>query len=323
MKGWIVVNGKLRNVPKFSEHIDRFIKSFAEQKIALKVKCNDEIPCEVSGTVSIKSAGKVKRNLWGDHDNFVSEVSATHKLIAEEDTPDFVLFWDKDVRLAYSLEQSFPVFNSPFCIEVCDDKSLTHHYLALAGIQTPRTIFAPKYYKAEDLPPEKFVDTVIKILGLPLVIKECFGSFGEGVRLAKSKAEIFEIISAIGGDKPYLFQEFVHTSAGRDLRVYVAGGVAVGGVVRENKNDFRAGASSGGVMTDVHLSNIEKEIAVRAANAVGATFCGVDILLDKNDLPIVCEVNSNAHFINFFRATGIDFSVNTAKTIKKILQEYE
>ena len=44
---------------------------------------------------------------------------------------DFVLFWDKDVRLAANLEVcGFPVFNSAQCISVCDDKCLTHLVLA-------------------------------------------------------------------------------------------------------------------------------------------------------------------------------------------------
>ena len=51
---------------------------------------------------------------------------------ALKDRPDFVLFWDKDVRLAFQLERlGIPVFNSAKSIALCDDKTLT--WLALAG----------------------------------------------------------------------------------------------------------------------------------------------------------------------------------------------
>jgi glutathione synthase/RimK-type ligase-like ATP-grasp enzyme len=89
-------------------------------------------------------------------------------------------------------------------------------------------------------------------------------------------------------------------------------------VHRENKDDFRAGASSGGIMKPCKLSAVEEKIAVRAAAAVGATFAGVDILFDALRLPLVCEVNSNAHFVNFFNVTKIDFSEKIAQKINKI-----
>ena len=55
-------------------------------------------------------------------------------------------------------------------------------------------------------------------------------------------------------------------------------------------------------------SEEEKALALRAAKAVGADFAGVDLLFTPQE-PLVCEVNSNAHFKNLFSCTG----VNTAR----------
>lgn len=40
-------------------------------------------------------------------------------------------------------------------------------------------------------------------------------------------------------------------------------------------------------------------------------FAGVDLLFGEGGQPILCEVNSNAHFINIWKCTG----VNTADAI--------
>ena len=60
-------------------------------------------------------------------------------LPAVDGDADFVLFWDKDVRLARMLEQAgLPVFNSSRAIALCDDKTLTHLALSRAPCSAPR-----------------------------------------------------------------------------------------------------------------------------------------------------------------------------------------
>ena len=56
----------------------------------------------------------------------------------------------------------------------------------------------------------------------------------------------------------------------------------------------------------------EQRLAVRAAQAAGCDFAGVDLLFGE-DGPVVCEVNSNAHFKNLLDCSG----VNTAEEIIK------
>ncbi len=209
---------------------------------------------------------------------------------------DFVLFWDKDINLARRLEFCrIPVFNCANAIEKCDDKARTYLEL-LPVVKQPGTLIAPKSYFESDMRP--FVDRAIEILGLPLVFKECFGSFGMQVYLCKSREDILSHIT----QKPFLLQEFIEKSAGRDKRLEIIDGRCAACVRRENNNDFRANVTNAGKMTFCTPSSEEIHLAVDACKKLGLLFGGVDIL----DGGYVCEVNSNAHIINIMKATGID-----------------
>ncbi|MCD7796808.1 MAG: RimK family alpha-L-glutamate ligase [Clostridiales bacterium] len=218
---------------------------------------------------------------------------------------DFVLFWDKDVNLALHLEkQGVRVFNSASSIAKCDDKART--YIELDGIvPQPETLIAPKCYYKSDM--TDFVSFAVKELGLPLVFKECFGSFGMQVYLCGSEEEIFSHIS----EKPFLLQKFITESVGRDRRLEIVNSKCVCAVLRENKNDFRSNVTNGGTMTPYAPSEEEIQKAVLACDTLGLTFGGVDIL-ENGD---VCEVNSNAHIINIMQATGLDIAPMIFNTI--------
>ena len=152
---------------------------------------------------------------------------------------DFVLFWDKDVSLAHALEQQgLPVFNSAKAIALCDNKALTYQTL-LCTVPQPETMVAPiTYFEDSNFSP--FIDGAIEHLGLPLVFKECYGSFGAQVFLCHSKEEIERHITA----RPFLLQKFCKESAGHDMRIEVIGGRCVAAMERYNPADFRANALS-------------------------------------------------------------------------------
>lgn len=220
------------------------------------------------------------------------------ELATQDVQADFVLFWDKDINLAKRLEKNgLPVFNSSRAIALCDDKAST--YIELDGVvPQPETLVAPKCFFKSDM--SEFVENAINILGLPLVFKECFGSFGEQVYLCHSFDEIISHIS----EKPFILQEFISDSAGRDVRLEIVGGKCVSAALRENKNDFRSNVTNGGTMCAYTPSEAEIATALRACEKLGLTFGGVDIL--RNGM--VCEVNSNAHIINIMNSTGIDIA---------------
>lgn len=220
--------------------------------------------------------------------------------------PDYVLFTDKDLYLARQLElMGIPVFNSARAIEISDDKIATHQALALRKLPMPLTIAAPKTFLNESPVGMRQLDLAAKKLGFPMIVKEAFGSFGEQVYLVHDLEELSAIVKQIGG-RPFMFQQFVKTSFGRDLRIQVAGNEAVAAMKRTAIDDFRANVTNGGKMAPHEPTEQEKKLAIAAAKAIGADFAGVDLLYGENDEPLVCEVNSNAHIHNLFDCTGIN-----------------
>lgn len=217
---------------------------------------------------------------------------------------DFVLFWDKDVRCAANLELcGLPVLNGSECIRLCDDKSLTHLALAAAGVPSIDTVACPlTFSEYGDL---GFADRAAEALGFPMVVKDCFGSFGEQVRLARDAGELRSVLSE--PYRPRILQRYVECG-GADVRVEVVGGRAVAAMARRApEGDFRSNATIGGTVSGCEPTGEESELAVRACEAVGADFAGVDVI-ETGDGPVVCEVNSSAHLRNLLECTGIDAS---------------
>lgn len=231
------------------------------------------------------------------------------QLACRDEKADFVLFWDKDVNLARRLEKSgIPVFNSAKSIALCDDKAKTYAEL-LGVVPQAETLVAPLSYFESDYSP--FVDEAIEKLGLPLVFKNCFGSFGEQVFLCRSRADVLSHI----GTQSFILQQFVAESAGCDIRIEVVGGKIAAATRRVNKSDFRANVTNGGTMLKYTPTPAEEKIALEACAALGLTFGGVDILQGG----ILCEVNSNAHIINIMNCTGVDIAPLIFEEIKNRL----
>ena len=281
MQGWLIVNGFLKS-KKFDELSEMFLLAAKEQKIDLEVYKNSELLVE----------------LGEDLTDFM-----------KKKRPEFVILWDKDILLGNYLESmKIPVFNSSNCIDICDDKRKTHLALQKENIPMPQTIFAPMTYDGIGFSELDFLENIQKRLSFPMIVKEAFGSFGAQVYMAKTSEELKNII--LHSSKELLFQEYIANSKGRDVRLQVVGNEVVGSMYRFSDTDFRANVSAGGSMKVYTPSEVEVSLALKAAKAVGADFAGVDLLFGEKG-PLVCEVNSNAHFKNLLDCTG----VNTAEKI--------
>lgn len=237
---------------------------------------------------------------------------------ALENLPPVALFWDKDIRLAKLLEHSgLRLLNPAQSIEVCDDKTLT--YLSLKDLlPMPQTLLCPKTFEGLGYGQMEFLDQAALALGLPFVIKEGYGSYGSQVYLVHSAAEAKKLLSMLN-PVPILFQKFVQESAGRDVRAYVVNGQVVAAMERINlSGDFRANIADGGRGLPYALSKEEEEIALQACRLLNLDFAGVDLLFSK-DGPLLCEVNSNAHFEALKTVTGLNPADSIAKMIRDLL----
>ena len=220
---------------------------------------------------------------------------------------DFAVYLDKDKYLGYALEKTgLRLFNSARAVEICDDKMTTYLSLINSGLRIPKTLPAPLSYnlKTKEVN-ERFLQNVAQELGFPLVAKTSYGSFGVGVELVHGMSELREIAEKLR-NKPHFFQEYVAQSKGRDIRVIVIGGKALGGMERMAQGEeFRSNIELGGKGRKITLTQEYAEAAERAATALGLDYCGVDLLITQLG-PVLCEVNSNAFFEGFEEATGLD-----------------
>lgn len=235
---------------------------------------------------------------------------------------DFILYWDKDVpqgRLLQAIckEMGVPVYNSIEAIAACDNKFETYYQIwewnrkngAEKQIRVIPTIAAPMTYENIGYNRLDFVEQVIERLGLPLVVKECFGSFGMQVYLAETREAVFGYTRKLAG-RPFLYQKYLEKSSGRDVRLQVAGDKVVAAMYRFSENgDFRANITNGGSMKAYAPSRRECDLAVQTVKALGLDFAGVDLLFsegESGEADVVCEVNSNAHFKNIYTCTGVN-----------------
>lgn len=220
--------------------------------------------------------------------------------------PAFVVLLDKDILLGFYLKsRGVPVYNDPAVIDLCDNKATQYIRLAEASLPMPKTIIAPKVYPNFSILQSGYFERVMDELSLPMVIKEGHGSFGMKVYLINDESEFYEKVEALRG-VDFVFQEFIASSRGRDIRVNIVGGEIVAAMQRRSETDFRANITNGGHASLIELTDSQRIVAMQAAAAVGAEFAGVDLLFGENEEPLVCEVNAAAHIRNILNVTGIN-----------------
>lgn len=294
IKGHILINSFLKT-EKFMEHYQCLQNSAGSKGIGLDIIENSDILCSYGA----EGEEKILKALDGD---------------------SFLLFWDKDIRLGRQVEKicqkkNIFVCNSVESTAVCDDKSLTYQKLwewnedKPPDMQIPLipSITAPMTYANMGYTNTDFLGKVIEELSLPVVVKECYGSFGRQVYLAEDMGQLREITKKLGGT-PHIYQKFIKESRGRDVRIEVVGGKAEAAMYRYSVNgDFRANITNGACMKPYSPSERECQLAVNAADALGLCFGGIDLLFtDSGMAEVLCEANSNAHFKNIFDCTGVN-----------------
>lgn len=215
-------------------------------------------------------------------------------------TYDFCIYLDKDKYTPRALEaQGMRLFNRALAVETCDDKLLTH--LALQGLPMPETIPAPLCYKEGAVTDARFVG---ERLGYPVVVKECFGSFGQQVYLANDEGELCALSQSLRL-RPHLYQKFIAESVGRDLRVIAVGGEAVACMERVSKSGFRSNIACGGEGKPFTADGEVRSLVKAVTERIGLDYCGVDLLFGKDGY-LICEVNSNAFFGGIEKVTGVN-----------------
>lgn len=194
------------------------------------------------------------------------------------------------------------------------DKLRSLQILAKAGVGLPKTVFT-NYSKEVN----QLIDSVG---GAPLIVKLLEGTQGYGVVLAPTKKAAQSIIEAFHSMRArVIVQEFIQESKGADIRVFVVNGRVVGAMKRQGKEgEFRSNLHQGGSGSLIKLSKIEREAALRAAQAMGLPIAGVDMLQSERG-PLILEVNSSPGLEGIEKATGKDIAGSIVKYVTSVVEE--
>jgi len=179
------------------------------------------------------------------------------------------------------------------------DKLRCLQILSVQGIDMPLTAFGDN--------PDDTSDLLAMLGEPPHVIKLNEGTQGTGVVLAEKRSASKSVIEAFRGlYANFLVQEFIKEANGQDLRCFVVGNEVVASMQRSSApGEFRANIHRGGTAASVELSDQERDVAIRAASALGLEVAGVDLLRSSRG-PLLLEVNASPGLEGIEGSTGVD-----------------
>ncbi|MCS1351990.1 RimK family alpha-L-glutamate ligase [Mechercharimyces sp. CAU 1602] len=285
MQGWIFYRNSSVNERPESYEIDRLLDEAENQGISLRVLEPNQVDLIVTQ--------EDRRSIYVDGEPVA--------------LPDFVLprmgagttyFALAVIRHLERL--GVPCINSSLSIDTVKDKLYTHQILAEQNLPVPKTMLA------------KFpvdVDLVERQIGFPIVVKTLSGTQGKGVFLSESRGHFEDLMQLVETTNPnfnMILQQLVETSFGRDLRVFVIGGRAVGCMERNSATGgFKANFSTGGTTKEYAITPEIEWLATQSTRILGLDVAGVDLLFDGDHFKI-CEVNSSPGFEGLEPACGVN-----------------
>lgn len=192
----------------------------------------------------------------------------------------------------------------PDAYTIAHDKLLTQLRLEKSNIPMPKT-----YVSSTPQASKK----ILEIVNYPVIMKFPEGTQGKGVMFADSFAAASSMIDALTVLKqPFIIQEYIDTG-GVDIRAIVIGDKVVAAMKRKSQEgDARANIHAGGLGEHFEMSAIQKKIAVKAAEALGAEICAIDMLEGAKG-PVVLEVNVSPGLQGITKTTKIDVADKIAK----------
>lgn len=162
------------------------------------------------------------------------------------------------------------------------------------------------------LPYEMLIDR----LGVPFVAKGLESSMGEEIFLVEKEEDFMKLADRFGKEKEWLFEEFIRTSYGRDIRLYSIRGEAVACMQRKARGDFRANVALGASVEPYEIIPEIRKIAKDIYDQTGIDFAGIDLLFGE-DKPYFCEINVMPGIEGMEKATGVNIARRIVETIRR------
>ena len=187
------------------------------------------------------------------------------------------------------------VVNTPRALERGVDKYYTLSLLAGKGLPVPATIVSEHFDEAM---------AGFEELGGDVVVKPLFGSEGRGMVRVSDPDMAHRVFRALEtGSYVYYLQQFLD-HGNEDIRVFVVGGRVIAAMLRR-ATTWKTNLALGAQGIPYEPDEAMVDMAVRAADAIGADYAGVDILVCDSGYRIV-EVNTLPAWAGLREATGID-----------------
>jgi [lysine-biosynthesis-protein LysW]--L-2-aminoadipate ligase len=212
-----------------------------------------------------------------------------------------VSYWHSHYATRHLQQAGVPCINEHAVVRACGDKAETSLLLRRAGVPTPRVLLALD---------EASALRACDHLGYPVVLKPVVGSWGRLIAKADTREQAQALIEhkvTLGGPQHGVLyvQEFVR-KPGRDIRAFVVGDDVLAAIYRTNPSHFITNTAQGGTASNCPLSPEIRELALRAAEAVGGGVLALD-LMETPDGSLTChEVNHSMEFKNSVAPTGVD-----------------
>ncbi len=238
---------------------------------------------------------------------FAAYVRGDGTVVSELTDYDFCVYLDKDKYVSQLLERKgMRLFNRHDAVVACDDKMTTSVLLADHGIPMPETLPGLLCYTPGERVADETLERVARTLGFPLVVKHCYGSLGSGVFKADDMPSLRAIAEQVKC-VPHLFQRFVASSFGRDMRVLMIGGKLAAAMERRSAGDFRSNLEIGGAGKAIDPPREAVALCEKVASVLRLDYCGIDVLFGEGGF-LICEVNSNAFFGGIEAVTGVNIA---------------
>lgn len=157
------------------------------------------------------------------------------------------------------------------------------------------------------------------VLGKPIVAKGLESSMGEQICLIEKQDDLQELIERYGSEKEWLFEEYISTSYGKDVRFYSIQGEVVACMQRKSNGDFRANVALGASVEPYDITDNIRVIAKDIYMQTGLDFLGIDLMFGI-DRPYFCEINVMPGIKGIESATGENVAKKIIGTIKGDLE---
>ena len=197
---------------------------------------------------------------------------------------------------------------------VAHDKFLTTLALQKKGVKVPTTYLAATMKAAKKL---------LEDVNYPIIMKVLSGTQGKGVMSADSLSSAKSMLDTLESLKqPIILQEYIETEA-TDIRAIVAGKKVIGCMKRKGRGgDIRANIHQGGMGINYELDYAAENASIKAAKAVNADICAVD-LLEGVKGAMVLEVNLSPGLKGIMQATKKNLPKKVAEVLYKNTMEFK